>query len=70
MHCLTNEELRRGLEAVRLNAERCVVCRGDHNDQAREKPHDFEAADVVDLFLEAAREASVTLSTTLQRPLT
>ena len=62
MKCFTDDQLRRGLEAVilahLLAGDRCLVC-GDENDDAHDaQPHAFLTPDRLTVFLEAARDTS------------
>jgi hypothetical protein len=56
MHCFTDADVRRGIAAVIGRGDRCVICDGDHDDAHDAHPHPFVPADLLDLFLEAARE--------------
>jgi hypothetical protein len=56
MRCFTDEELRRGLDAVIASWNRCTVCDGLVDSEHHERSyHAFKEADVLDLFLKAAR---------------
>lgn len=56
MRCFTEEELRRGLETAIQEWDRCAVC-GTPNDDAHDnRPHAFQAVDVLDLFLKGASQ--------------
>ena len=56
MRCFTDEDLRRGIAAVMGRGDRCAVCDGDNDDWHDALPHPFVPADLLNLFLEAARE--------------
>lgn len=62
MRCFTEAELRRGLEAVRVRGNRCTVCDGEHESAHRDRRphHPFAWPDLVNLFLEAARDEGET----------
>jgi hypothetical protein len=60
MRCFTDDQLRRGVDAVilahLLAGDRCLVC-GDYNHDAHDaQPHAFLTPDPLTVFLEAARE--------------
>jgi hypothetical protein len=59
MRCFTDADIRRGLEAVIVNWDRCQVCDGENADEHDALPHPFQPADLLDLFLEAARDARI-----------
>jgi hypothetical protein len=56
MRCFTDAMIRRGLEVVVLGGDRCLVCGGDNDDFHDAQPHAFVPVDLLDLFLEAARD--------------
>jgi hypothetical protein len=56
MHCFSETELRQGIAAVISRGDRCRICDGENDDWHDALPHPFVPADLLDLFLEAARE--------------
>jgi hypothetical protein len=52
---LLDDDIRRGLEAVLQNGNRCVVCGQENDDLHDAQPHSFVPPDVLNLFLEAAQ---------------
>jgi hypothetical protein len=54
--CFTDEQLARGLQAVLDRGHRCVICREVHDDAHDAQAHGFHPPNVLDLFLEAARD--------------
>ncbi len=61
--CFTDDQLRRGLDAVILAHElrggRCVICGEDNDDTHDAQPHPFVRLDLVAIFLEAASDPTV-----------
>jgi hypothetical protein len=58
--CFTDDQLRRGLEAVilaqALAGDRCLVCGEENTDVHDAQPHAFLTPDPLTVFLEAARD--------------
>lgn len=59
MRCFSDEELRRGVQAVIALHDRCDVCGGLNDDAHQQRPHVFEGVDPLQLFLDAARHQGV-----------
>jgi hypothetical protein len=58
MRCFTDDELRRGLDTVILEWDRCTVC-GAHSDQAHRdeaSDHAFQPGDLIDVFLKGVSQ--------------
>jgi hypothetical protein len=58
MRCFTDDELRRGLDTVILEWDRCTVC-GGHSDQAHRdeaRDHVFQPGDLIDVFLKGVSQ--------------
>ena len=58
MRCFTDDELRRGLDTVILEWDRCTVCgthRSWHTTESLDD-HAFEAADLIDVFLKGVSQ--------------
>ena len=55
MRCFTDDELRRGVDAVVDGWDRCRVCGSRVEDHRPRDAHVFDAVNLIDVFLKAAR---------------